>query len=251
MQGICQFGPGIDRLVAFSLIFHKIHPLQSGDNLTYCVSFIQFFLKIAVHDQGDKTGHEVRKDAVLPLHIYRPCLKIRLHDAEAFFDFPAALIHLDDRFRPIPQICADGIEAVILFLAFDYAPVYVAYRFFRSFPGIRCMVRFNKPPGVILSFFPAYSFSGTDDFFCPLNLPVPYGTQVIPVLDGIGHDQLLSDHGCLCGPIVVYRGFFLNPAALKKYLISVIVVVQFPYIVYNAGRPAWKTPSLRVQRPFP
>ncbi len=76
---------------AFSLIFHKIHLLQGGDNLIYCVSFVQLFFEIAVYNQGSKAGDEMSQDAVLPLYIYRPCLKIRLHDAEAFFNLPAAL----------------------------------------------------------------------------------------------------------------------------------------------------------------
>ena len=127
MQGICQLAPGIDWLVTFSLIFHKIHLLQRGDNLIYCVSFIQLFFEIAVYDQGDKAGDEMCQNAVLPLYIYRSCFKIRLHDAEAFFNLPAVLIYLNNRFRLILQICADRIETVILFLTFDYTPVYVAH----------------------------------------------------------------------------------------------------------------------------
>ena len=56
------------------------------------------------------------QDAVPAFHIYRACLKICFHNAETFFDFPTALIHSDNRFRPILQVCADSVETIKLFL---------------------------------------------------------------------------------------------------------------------------------------
>ncbi len=41
-------------------------------------------------------------------------------------------------------------------------------------------------------------------------------------------DDLIFDHGCLCGSIAVYHRIFLNSAALEKYFIFVIFIIQFP-----------------------
>ena len=38
----------------------------------------------------------MRFNPVIPLHVYRPRMKVVLHDPEGFFDFPLSFIHTND-----------------------------------------------------------------------------------------------------------------------------------------------------------
>lgn len=84
------------------------------DDFTAGVSVIQLLLKIPVYDQCDKAGHEVCLDPVITAEICRPCFKIALHDPEAFLDLPSAAINADDIRNVIFQVCAYGIETIVL-----------------------------------------------------------------------------------------------------------------------------------------
>lgn len=73
---------------------------------------VDLLLQILVYEQGKEAGEEVGLDAVVPPNVDRPCVKVRLHDAEAVFYDPSAAVQSDDVRRRIPKVSAQGIEAV-------------------------------------------------------------------------------------------------------------------------------------------
>ena len=65
--------------------------------------------------------------------INRSCAEFVLHNAEAFLNFPSALIDFDDFFGSIVQICRDGIESVIAFFFSDLLFINAVNGFFGNF----------------------------------------------------------------------------------------------------------------------
>ena len=52
------------------------------------VGAAQFLFQNTEDQERNKAGHKVRLNPVIPLHVYRPRIKVVLHDPEGFFDFP-------------------------------------------------------------------------------------------------------------------------------------------------------------------
>ena len=74
----------------------------------------QFLFQNTEDQERNEAGHEVRFNPVIPLHVYRPRIKVVLYDAEGFFDFPSSLIHTNNFFHICFKIRADCIEAIKL-----------------------------------------------------------------------------------------------------------------------------------------
>ena len=65
MQSVGQRGSGIDGLVTFTFIFHKVHLLQSRDDLANGILVAKPLFEVAVNNQCNEAGHEVSYYAVL------------------------------------------------------------------------------------------------------------------------------------------------------------------------------------------
>lgn len=215
MQGISQFRSCVDRLITFPFVFYAIHLLQGGDDLADCILPAQLFLQISIHNQSDKAGNEMGEDPLLPLYIYGSCFEIRFHYPEAFFDFPAPLVYFYNGLRVILQICAHRIETIILLLFMNHILINVAEGAFSDFACQCRMGSSNKPFWIVLPLLFNCAFPIGNQFLCPFNLPISYGTEIIPVFNRIRYDQFLLDFNGFCFPVFRYLGFFFIQRLLK------------------------------------
>ena len=99
-----------------------------------------------------RSGHEVGRYATLALDKGRSRFEIRFHNAEAFFNLPALLVHPCNGFRIIFKIGADRVEAVAAFFIEDSRLVDIAVGFFGDFTRLSDMVCWDKRPGSFFRF---------------------------------------------------------------------------------------------------
>ena len=122
------------------------------DDLTTGIPVIQLLFQIPVQDQGDKACDKVGDNPFFPVQIDWAGLKFALHNPEAFFDFPPALIHSDDGFRLIVQTGADRIKPVIHFFLLNCFFIKVITGLVRNLSLCCRVIRLNKTFGIILPF---------------------------------------------------------------------------------------------------
>ena len=112
MKGIRQMGTGIGRQVTGVTCSGYFHFAKRGQYVRGCIGTAQFLFQNTEDQERNEAGHEVRLNPVIPMHVYRPRIKVVLHDPEGFFDFPSSLIHTNDFFHICFKIRADCIEAI-------------------------------------------------------------------------------------------------------------------------------------------
>ena len=237
-------------MIAFTFIFNKIHFPQRVYDLANSIPVVQFFLQISVKDERDKTRNEMCNDTFLPFEIYRACLKLALHDAEAFLDLPSALVHLYDGFRPIIQTRAYGIKTVEPFFLGDGIFVDVINDMFCNFPIFCGMFCLDEAFRVILPFPFHRFFACFHCLFGAFYLPVADSAEIIAVLDGIGDYELLFQFHLFALPVYGNIHFFLDPTAFVINLIKAFFFIQFIYLICGPAITSGKPPSFRRERPF-
>ena len=119
MQSVGQRGSGIDGLVSFTFILHKVHLLQSRDDFANGILVAKPLFEVAVDNQSNEAGHEMSQYAVLAFDKGRSCLEIRFHNTKTFFNLPTLLIHPCNCFWVVFEIGADRIESVVAFFLDD------------------------------------------------------------------------------------------------------------------------------------
>ena len=73
---------------------------------------VDLLFQILVYKQCQKTGEEVRLDAVVPSCIDRSCLKVGFHNMEAVFNDPSTAIQFDDDGGRILKNRTQGVKTV-------------------------------------------------------------------------------------------------------------------------------------------
>lgn len=74
---------------------------------------MQFLFEDPVNDKRGKASSEMGDYSVLSGEVYWSCLEFCLHNAEAFFDFPAFPVDSDDFGNIIIKISTDSIQTII------------------------------------------------------------------------------------------------------------------------------------------
>ena len=119
----------------------------------------QFLFQNTEDQERNEAGHEVRFNPVIPLHVYRPRIKVVLHDPEGFFCYN---ILVDRIIRP-------G----------DFITAFVDYRKLDESSHIMCSAALN------LSFPLIYQFPDT------IKLTFPHTAQIIAVFQRIRDKESL------------------------------------------------------------
>ena len=76
--------------------------------------------QIAKQHQSQKANGEMCSDAGISADIDWPCSKLMLHNTEAFFNFPAAMVDFNDFLWRIIQIGCYRVKTVIALLISDF-----------------------------------------------------------------------------------------------------------------------------------
>ena len=115
VRDIGSFRPCVYRLAAFAFILHKVHFLQGRQYLANGMFIVKFFLQISVYDKCYETCYKVGEDLILTAQVNGACLKVRLHDAEAFLNLPPSLVRLNDAVCAVIKVREYCIEGIVLF----------------------------------------------------------------------------------------------------------------------------------------
>ena len=148
-------------------------------------------------------------NAILKLEVYRPSLKLALHDTEAFLNLPSTPVHLYDGFHPVFKTRAYGIETVVLFFLGDSIFVNVISGIFCGFPILCGMICLNEAFRVVLPLAFHRFCACLHCLFCTFHLPAADRTEIITVFDGIGDYELLLKSTFLFCPSIVTSTFSL------------------------------------------
>lgn len=96
MQRVGDFVSGVGGNPALADQFEHVHAPHGGKQLLAGEPVVQPLVHETVYQQGDETGQEVALYAVLAAEVDGTGPELRLHDAEAFLDLPAATVDRDD-----------------------------------------------------------------------------------------------------------------------------------------------------------
>ena len=235
MQAVGKIGPRVGGNQAFTRDGVEVHRLKTVNDFVTGVSILQAFLEDAIDHQGDEAGDEMGLDAVILTQIDGTCLELALHDAEALFNLPAALIDLDDFRNLILQIRADGIETIVHFLFKDLALVQTVMLLFGHFT-LRGR-RLGLDEALIIMGMGASELCGLmQGLLRPQDLCVAYAALIIPVFEGVGHDQAL------------FKAVLMHPTLLVE---GHVVALSFVHSAQIEGTAvALRLPSRGIERPL-
>ena len=114
MKGIRQMSTGIGRQVTGATCQGYFHFTKHRQYFRDCIGTTHFLFQNTENQERNEADHEVCLNPAIPLHVYRPRIKVVLHDAEGFFDFPSPLIHTNDFFLICFKFRVDCIDAIKL-----------------------------------------------------------------------------------------------------------------------------------------
>ncbi len=189
MQGVRDLAAPVQRDESLFLHLREIDGPQRRQYLLIGIPVLHILFERAVKEKGQETCEKVRPDPAFDLRSVRAGRKIRFHDPETFPDLPAAFADFQD----IPdviirEVCADGIETVVLRFRRDRLLVQTVpdlHRF--SVFGLRL---FPQEPGGIVRIMPLpFDFTAGKKFLGPFDLPGPDILLVCRKPGGVCDDQ--------------------------------------------------------------